>query len=146
MNRREAERAVEAWRADPGRELAEFWNREQDMKPAIMHLVVRDTYSDGLRIMAVTTAKARRYWGRDVGTDTPMNAGAGQVVATFAGPDGAAKAAAVRPELARLTKALMEEYRAADRANAITRRVALAAYSAAVKAELEKVLQCHATP
>ncbi len=109
------------------------------MKPAIMHLVVRDTYSDGLRIMAVTTAKARRYWGRDIATETPMNVSAGQVVATFTGPDSAARAEALRPELARLTRALMEEYRAADQANRIARRVALAAYDAAVKAELERV-------
>ena len=109
------------------------------MKPAIMHLVVRDTYSDGLRIMAVTTAKARRFWGRDVSSEVPMNVSAGQVLATFTGPEGEAKAKAIRPAIEELNKVLRTKNRLADAANRDMRRAAQTEFDEAVKAEVAKV-------
>jgi cytochrome P450 len=109
------------------------------MKPAIMHLVVRDTYSDGLRIMAVTTAKARRFWGRDVSSEVPMNVSAGQVLATFTGPEGEAKAKAIRPAIEALNKVLRAKNRVALEAEREARRKAQEEFDAAVKAEVAKV-------
>lgn len=109
------------------------------MKPAIMHLVVRDTYGSGLRIMAVTTAKARRYWGRDISSETPMNVSAGQVLATFTGPESEAKAKAIREPIDALNKALRTKNRVAQQVERDARRKAQEEFDAAVKAEIEKV-------
>lgn len=109
------------------------------MKPAIMHLVVRDTYGFGLCIMAVTTAKARRYWGRDIATEAPLNVSAGQVLATFTGPEGEAKAKALVEPITRLEGIRRAKCIAASNAEAKTRREAQEEFDAAVKAEIAKV-------
>lgn len=115
------------------------------MKPVIMHLVVRDTYGLGLRIMAVTTAKARRYWGRDAATETPMNVSARQVLATFTGPEGEAKAHALREPLARLSDTLRAANKAAYEIEVAARRKAQREFDEALKIEIEKVQSCPRT-
>lgn len=110
------------------------------MKPAIMHLVVRDTlFPDRLRTMAVTTVKARRYWGRDITTETAMNVSAWQVLATFTGPDGDAKAKAICEPIERLNKVLRERNRAAYKAYETAKQEAQREFDAALKIEIDKV-------
>lgn len=72
------------------------------MKPALMHCIVDGLYGSKPRIVAVTTAKAQRYWGRDLATDAPTNFRASDLFATFTGPDGEARARALVEPVQRL--------------------------------------------
>ena len=107
------------------------------MKPAIMHCVVNDVYGSDLRLMAVTTAKARRYWGRDVETETPMNVRASDVYATFTGPEGEAKARSLVEPIKKARSIRHTKERAAYKLYDDTRRAANAEFDAACKALVE---------
>lgn len=109
------------------------------MKPAILHCVTREPYGSRMRIMAVTTAKARRYWGRDVETETPMNVTTSEVYATFTGPDAEAKARAVVEPIQKLHEIRSKKDRDAYHVYDGVRRAAETEFGTAVKALIDKV-------
>lgn len=88
------------------------------MKPAILHVIHRNPYGD-VRIMAVTTVKARRYYGRDDHGE-PTNCAARDAVATL--PTGE-RAQAVLDKVREMEKTRRER-------NAVASKACSAAYRA----------------
>lgn len=109
------------------------------MKPALFHCVVSSPYGAAMRVMAVTSTKGSRHWGRDVSTEEPTNFRGSDVAATLTGPDGEAKAKALLAPLALLRKELSAKQTEAYRVMREATDRAEAHYKAAVLFEIEKL-------